>query len=123
MNKKGQTLVLFIVLMPLFLMAFTLIFDSAYITLENNRLNNIAKTAIKDILENNYSEDQVHKMIKENSTDIMIKELDVGTEVKVLLRKDISSFFGQVLGYDHYELTANYVGTIKNGKLMITEKG
>ena len=122
-NKNGQILILFVLLIPVFIMALALIFDSAFITLEDAKLSNIAKMALKDVIENNYTKEEVIAIIKKNDSSIVIKELSVGEETKIILRKDISSFFGQAVGYDHYELDAIYVGKMKNGKLMITEKG
>ena len=47
MNNKGQTLVFFVALFPVILIIFAFVFDSAYMIMEKNKLNDISKTSIK----------------------------------------------------------------------------
>ena len=53
MNNKGQTLVLFVVLLPVILILLAFVFDTAYMSMESNRLNDIAKTSVKYIVKDN----------------------------------------------------------------------
>ena len=52
MNNKGQTLVLFVVLIPLILMLFAFVFDSAYISRKDTELEGIATSSLKSVMEN-----------------------------------------------------------------------
>ena len=112
MNKKGQTLILFVLLIPVLIMAFALIFDSAYIITENNRLDDINETAIKYYFEGTSTTD-IKKYIEKNDKDILIKDINItSNNINIILDKSIKSYFGKIIGYDQYELSSSYKGTI-----------
>ena len=110
MNNRGQSLVLFALLMPIFIMMFALIFDSSIIVAEHIKLKSIGKDAVENIMEK-----------KESST--VVKDIILKNDDSVHLKKNIDSYFGKIIGYDTYELEINYVGFYENGELRIKEKG
>lgn len=122
MNNKGQSLVLFIMLLPIVIMAFALIFDSAIIIMENNKLKSVAKEGITYLIKDDKSEKVVEDIIKKNEKELIKLEIskDNGT---IHIVKHITSYFGKIIGYDYYELEVNLYGYISNGKLIIEEKG
>ena len=120
MNNKGQVLVLFVMFIPIVIFALILIFDSAYITIHNNRLNNIASDAVKYLVIDKKSPEEIKKVIKLNDNDIEILEI---TNDSVYLKHNIEPIFGTFMGYDRYELEINLYGYIKNDKLITEEKG
>ena len=46
MNNKGQSLVLFVFLLPVFIIIFAYIFDTCYIKINNNKLDNLSSIAM-----------------------------------------------------------------------------
>ncbi len=120
MNNKGQSLFLFVLFLPIIVFTLILIFDSAYITINNNKLNNIARDAVKYLVENKKSKEEVEKIILLNDSDIDIIEI---TDSSVHLKHNIKPIFGKYMGYKKYELEINLEGYIENGKLITKEKG
>lgn len=120
MDNKGQSLVLFALLMPIFIMMFALIFDSSIIVTEHTKLKNIGKDAMENIIEKNEDLEVVKDIILKNDDTIEIIEINSNT---VHLKRHIDSYFGKIIGYDTYELEVNYVGFYENGELRIKEKG
>lgn len=119
MNKKGQSLVLFIFLIPLLIMAFAFIFDSAIIVTENSKFRSIAETTLETIANKNMDLSKARELINKNDVDIEIIEISSNT---LHLRKDIESYFGKIVGYEKYELEINLIANYKNDTLNIEER-
>lgn len=120
MNNKGQTLVLFVVLIPFIMMLFAFVFDSAYISRKNTELEGIANSSLISIIKDNKSSEDVIKVIKENDKNIEIISIDNNS---IHLMNKIDPIFGKIIGYDKYNLEVNLSGKLINGKLIIEEKG
>lgn len=120
MNNKGQSLVLFVVFIPIFILIFTLIFDSAAIVTESVRIKNIGKEAITYLTEKETDIDMVKKIILKNDKDIEIVKINKN---EIRIKRVIDSYFGAIIGHETYELEVYYVGIMKDGKLIIEEKG
>ncbi len=121
MNKKGQVLVLFVLFIPIIIFTLILVFDSAYITINNNRLNNIAKDSVKYLVVDKKPSVEIEKFIKANDENIEIVEI---TDDTVYLKHSLDPIFGRFMGYDRYELEIRLHGYIENNKLItIEEKG
>ena len=52
LNNKGQALVMFVVIIPIFLLIITLVYDMAGIIYEKNRLSNVAYMTVDYGLDN-----------------------------------------------------------------------
>lgn len=120
MNNKGQTLVLFVVLLPIFLMIFAYVFDTCYIAIENKRLNDIAEDSVKYLLVDKKEVSLVKEVIHENDNSIKIVTISGGN---VHLKKDIDPIFGRIVGFDKYSLDAKITGSLVDGNLVLKEKG
>lgn len=120
MNNKGQTLVLFVVLIPFILALCAFIFDSAYITIKDNELESIAKSSLRSVIEDGYSYDKVISVIKENDSNI--KVININNE-SIHLENKIDPIFGQIIGYDKYNLETKMIGKYVKDELVIEEKG
>ncbi len=105
MNKNGQSLILFVLILPLFLVACAYLFDSAIITYENKNLDHIAQIAFEYQHEGKDYE-TIIDYIKENNKNIEVVTLN---EKEINLKLDIKSYFGQIIGYDSYHLESNII--------------
>ena len=120
MNNKGQTLVLFVVLIPLMLALFAFVIDSAYIVRKDTELEGIATSSLKSVIKDNKSISEVKQVIKKNDNNIEIISFD---DSIIHLKNKINPIFGKVVGYDKYNLEVELYGGYENGKLIIEEKG
>ena len=57
MNHKGQTLVAFVILLPLVLLIFALVIDTGYILKEHIRLQNTTKIILQNTFEKRFEDD------------------------------------------------------------------
>lgn len=120
MNKKGQSLVLFVVFLPILIIIFAFIFDISIMITEKVRLQNIAEDTIYYLIEKDKPIDVIENYIKANDEEIKILKLGYN---EVHLKTTVESYFGKVIGFDNYQLEVYLVGSNIDGKLRIKEKG
>lgn len=118
MNKNGQSLVFFVLLLPLILALLAFVFDSALIIVEENKLENIASIALESLVVENRSVEEVINLIRENDSDIKILNINPN---QIHLIKNVDSYFGQIIGINTYQLEKSYTGKIDKGKFKIEE--
>lgn len=114
LNQKGQSLVLFILVLPLLLMIGTLVIDIAYISNEKLKLDNINKLVISTYLDNSsLTKEELILLTKENDDEIENIYIDIEENICITLEKKVNSLLGGIFGYQSYEVSSNYCG-IKN---------
>lgn len=72
MNKKGQALVEFVLIMPIVIMIFSSIVDISRIIIRKNELENIT-TDVIEMYKNNKSEEEINYYIRQNINNSMVK--------------------------------------------------
>ena len=120
MNNKGQTLVLFIALIPFIFILFVFVFDISKLYSEKAKLNNIAETSIRYTLMENKSINSVKENILKNDKNIKIDSI---TQNSICLSKQEEPVFGSVIGKDKFIIRSCFKGKIVNNKLIIDKKG
>ncbi|MBQ4583511.1 MAG: pilus assembly protein [Bacilli bacterium] len=120
MDKKGQTLVVFVLLIPLFMILAALIIDNSMIVNEKLHLKNVTKDIIRnDLIKTQIDNDKIKMLLKKNN--IPTDELEIIREKGKLNIKNhyfINSIFGKVVGFNNYELEIDITGEIKNNKVI-----
>lgn len=120
MNNKGQTLVIFIIILPVLLMIFTLIVDLGFLHIEKRNIDNNVYDSVEYYLDNitdQNIENKVNKLLNKNIKDIddiVINETDEYIEIKV--SKTRKSLFS-IITKDN-DITITYKG-IKESKKII----
>ena len=122
LNNKGQSLVMFILIIPVILLLLVLIYDVAGSLYEKNRLSNTSFLAEEYALDNIDSIDEndvINYILKNtenlNSISVIIKDGVVDIE----LDKNIKGVFGKIVNFNLVEVKSKYRGTIVNGKKNI----
>ena len=62
MNNKGQSLVIFIIIIPVIFIVFSFLYDYAYIINSQNKYENVTRTILNSTLE----EDKIVDLYKQN---------------------------------------------------------
>lgn len=89
MNNKGQSLVVFIIILPILLMIFTLIIDLGFMYIEKRNIDNNCYDAVEYYLENIDKEDielRVNNLLNKNIKnidEILIKQEEDYVEISV----------------------------------------
>ncbi len=122
MNNKGQTLALFIILIPLIIMLGAYVVDIGYMKYNKNKLDGINEYMVDYALDNkdNLNKEEIINMILKNDDDINkinIDEIDNG--VKIEISKTFKGLFGYFVGKDIYDARSIYKGSIIDEKKVI----
>lgn len=122
MNNKGQTLIIFVILVPIIITMMALVVDVGMLENKVLKTKNIVDVAIKEYF-NKEDVTVISKTLEENdiSTDkLVIKRTD--NEVGVNVEYEISSLFGKIVGLQKYDVKVKRKGINYNGKIKITEE-
>ena len=120
MNNKGQTLVLFVLMLPIIIFIMLLVIDVSNMVITKQELNNINKMVLNyglDIIEEENIENKLEDMINKNiSTNEHTIKIDDGT-IELDLKKEIK---GIITKKKIYEVKSVYKGYIKEDEKVIS---
>ncbi len=123
-SNKGQSLVLFIVFLPIIIMMGTYVIDLSYARYNKNKLDGINKVVteygLKHIGED--SKENMIKLISQNDDEIDSYDIKIDSDAKevyVTLEKHTKGLFGSIVGKDIYKEKSSYKGYIKDDKNII----
>ena len=124
MNNKGQTLVIFVLLLPLFILLFACVIDASILFYEEHKLNNINQMVIEyKMYHIEANEEKVEEYIKKNDQDVHIEKITMDDEkVEIFLSKEVKSLFGQIIGLKHYDIQSSYRGLIDKKEIQKIEE-
>ena len=120
MNNKGQTLVIFVIILPILLIILTLIVDLGFMYIEKRNIENNVHDSLKYYLDNiddNDIEIKVNKLLNKNIKDI--DKIIINNEdnyVEVTLTKVRKSIYSIIT--NSTEISVNYKG-YKDSKKII----
>ena len=126
LNNKGQSLVLFIVIIPIILLVFVLVYDIGTAIHEKNRLSNTSYMVIDYALDNidSIDENDLISLITKNTDNLSgISVLIDNGKVNIKLTKNIKGVFGRAFNFDLIEAKSEYVGYILDGNKKIDKVG
>ena len=119
MNNKGQSLVLFILIIPILLGIIVLVIDLGSAINEKNKINNTIEMIVEYGLEDNYSKDKIEKLISYNLNESKYI-VDVDDEViTIKVEEYVDGIFSNILDIDGFKIISEYMGYIENEKKVI----
>ena len=118
MNNKGQTLVLFAILIPFLFILISFIVDIGLLSLEKAKISNNIKTCIEDVLKNDKSTEDLKILINKNIKDININNLEINNGI---LKLNVSKKYNGLVFKKNYEIKLSYKAYIENNKVIIKE--
>jgi len=120
MNNKGQTLVIFVIVLPILLITLTLIIDLGFMYIEKRNMENNVYDCLEYYLENINEEDinnKVNKLLSKNIKNIdklIINEEEDYVEIMVSkIRKSIYSIIT-----NDTEISVNYKGYKEDKRII-----
>lgn len=110
LNNKGQSLVMFICLLPILLLIVLAIVDVSRMVIEKNKLNNINYIAISYYSSHKEDDDvteRIISLVKRNDEDIINVKINKDKNT-IYLDKKIDSTMGKIIGISEYEIVSEY---------------
>ena len=126
MNRNGQTLVVFVIIVPVFILLMAFVVDTGYLLKEYTRLNSTTKTVLKTTYEKsndvNYKE-MVVNLFNENKIPVNNLELSVNNEkISIKNQYSIESIFGQIIGLKEYQVKIEMSSYQKDNKIIVEKE-
>ena len=127
MNNKGQTLVLFVVILPILLLLLVLVIDVGKVITLKLELNNISDIVLEygmDNLDNENLKEEIIRLVNLNKKDIDKVDITVtGDKIYVYFKENCEGLFASVINMNLFTVETNYVGYIENDKKRIERIG
>lgn len=99
LNNKGQVLVFFVLLIPIFLLILVLVIDIGNVSYQKNSLNNICKLASEESL--NIDDIKLEDYIRLNDNDIDDILIE---EDKIRLKKSVKGILSQIVNIEIFDV-------------------
>jgi len=122
LNNKGQSLVMFIMILPIILLILTLVFDVGTALYEKERLTNTNYLTITYGLDNidKIDENDLINLITKNSKELSsISVVIENKTINIKITKNIKGIIGKMFGFNLVEAVSEYEGKIIEGKKNI----
>ena len=132
LNNRGQSLILFVIVLPVLLLILVLVIDIGKVISLKQELNNISEIVLDygiDYLNNDMDdnidsissiENKLIEIIELNKDDI--DEIDVridNNKINILLSDSVDGIFSSILDIDMFDIKSSYVGYMDNNKKRI----
>ena len=118
MNNKGQSLVIFIIIIPVIFIVFSFLYDYAYIINSQNKYENVTRTILNSTLE----EDKIVDLYKQNGYKVDdFKYKKENDTVYIQNSYKIKSVFGNIVNLKNYTVSINYVVINSNNGIIIED--
>lgn len=122
MNKRGQTLIIFVMLIPIILTMAALVIDVGLLYYKKNEYVGIVEESIKE-----YFKDEdilsAKKTLTLNGVSLDDTEINVSdNKITVTLDTKVDSIFGKVIRINDYEIKVSRVGTKDKERVIISKK-
>ena len=118
MNNKGQSLVIFITIIPVIFIVFSFLYDYAYIINSQNKYENVTRTILNSTLE----EYKIVDLYKQNGYKVDdFKYKKENDKVYIQNSYKIKSVFGNIVNLKNYTVSINYVVINSNNGIIIED--
>lgn len=122
MNKRGQTLIIFVMLIPIILTMAALVIDVGLLYYKKNEYVGIVEESIKEYFKDNNIL-TAKKTLALNGVSLDDTEINVAdNEITITLDTKVDSIFGKVIRINEYEIKVSRVGTKERDRVIIKKK-
>lgn len=121
-NNKGQSLVMFVLIIPIFLLILTLVYDVGNAIYEKDRLSNTNYLTIEYGLNNidTITENDLKNLIEQNTSNLKYIYVTIEeNQIEIKMEKDAKSIIGKMFNFNLVKIISHYEGKIINNQKEI----
>lgn len=121
-NNKGQSLVMFVLIIPIFLLILTLVYDVGNTIYEKDRLSNTNYLTIEYGLNNidTVTENDLKNLIEQNTSNLKYIYVTIEeNQIEIKMEKDAKSIIGKMFNFNLVKIISHYEGKIINNQKEI----
>lgn len=122
MNKKGQTLIIFVILIPVLVLMAALVVDTGLMIYAKENYRGIIENGISEYFHTGSRED-IERLFALNGLSMEDYTITVHeNEIEVSLETEVEAIFGKIINIREYDIKMNYVGTTDGQRVIIRKK-
>ena len=121
-NNKGQSLVMLVLIIPIFLLILTLVYDVGNAIYEKDRLSNTNYLTIEYGLNNidTVTENDLKNLIEQNTSNLKYIYVTIeDNQIEIKMEKDAKSIIGKMFNFNLVKIISHYEGKIINNQKEI----
>ena len=121
-NNKGQSLVMFVLIIQIFLLILTLVYDVGNAIYEKDRLSNTNYLTIEYGLNNidTVTENDLKNLIEQNTSNLKYIYVTIEeNQIEIKMEKDAKSIIGKMFNFNLVKIISHYKGKIINNQKEI----
>ncbi len=123
MNRKGQVLVMFIILLPIFFIIMTLLIDIGNLILTNNEINDVSYMVLEHCLDHLDEEDILdtsRELLKLNNKNLNIESFKIeNNKVYLNVSYQVKGIISNIVNIKLFDIDNKYEAYIKDDKKII----
>lgn len=123
MNNKGQSLITFVLILPLIVFFIAYLIDSLNGMMNKSRLEGIIKNNLEIVLNNNIQdEEEIKNVLKENDKNLEIDIKIDGDIIKIDINSQIKYLFGNIFHHKENNIKFRYCGNYQEKNIYNCEE-
>ncbi len=123
MNRKGQVLVMFIILLPIFFIIMTLLIDIGNLILTNNEINDVSYMVLEHCLDHLDEDDIIDtskELLKLNNKELNIESFKIeNNKVYLNVSYQVKGIISNIINIKLFDINNKYEAYIKEDKKII----
>lgn len=124
LNNRGQVLVMFVLLLPIFILMFVFVVDIGNLIVNQQSLNNTNYLVLEEVLEKdfNITNNEIKDLIISNDSKIKEKDIEINLNNNIIyikIKKEYKGIFTHLINKKIYNLNSYYKGEINDNKKNI----
>lgn len=119
MNNRGQSLVLFILIIPILIGIITLVCDCGRVYLCKIEQENISAIALEYGLEEDISLDKVNTILSLNLSDSNYSVTEDNDKISINVKSEVKGIFSRLFGFLKFDVVTTIRGYRENDKVVI----
>ena len=121
LNNKGQSLVLFILLIPILILIMILVIDMGNLYCEKKEIDSIGYLVCDYGISNYNDENVLNDMIRLanlNNNKLSIVSVNIeDNNIDVVIGEKVKGVLGKMFNLDIFDVNVHYVGNIESGRI------
>ena len=122
MNRKGQSLVLFVLLIPIIIGIMVLIYDVGLSISCKNHMNNVMEMVLDIGLKDNLELSKIEELLNYNLDGYDTKVSYSDDKIIVISSTYVKGVLSKVFGFDGFSIKSKYIGYKRDNKVYIEQE-
>ncbi len=122
LNRKGQSLVLFILLLPIMLGIMALVIDVGNAMVTKNSTDNTIEMVLDLALDKDMEQDKIEELLSYNLEDNQNIVTINDDEIMINSKTNVKGIFSKMFGFSGFQIESEYTGKLENHKKNISKK-